>query len=83
MDGATFAPGSDRSIRIFISSTFRDMHAERELRVKRVFPELRQLRAERFVTLTEVDARWGITEGQAAEGRVLPLDAPCPANGAG
>jgi len=30
-------------IRVFVSSTFADMHAEREELVKRVFPELRKL----------------------------------------
>ncbi len=65
--------GKDRVIRVFISSTFRDMHLERELLVKQVFPELRRLCAERFVTFTEVDLRWGITEEQAAEGKVLPI----------
>lgn len=63
----------DRVIRVFISSTFRDMHEERELLVKQVFPDLRRICAERFVTFTEVDLRWGITEEQAAEGKVLPL----------
>ncbi len=65
--------GKDRVIRVFISSTFRDMNRERELLVKQVFPELRRLCAERFVTFTEVDLRWGITEEQAAEGKVLPI----------
>jgi nephrocystin-3 len=64
---------ADRQIRVFISSTFRDMQAERELLIKRVFPELRSLCAKRFVTFTEVDLRWGITEEQAAEGKVLPI----------
>ena len=62
-----------RTLRIFISSTFRDMHAERELLVKRVFPDLRRVCADRFVTFTEVDLRWRITEEQAAEGQVLPI----------
>ena len=67
------SPKGDRVIRVFISSTFRDMQAERELLVKQVFPELRRVCAERFVTFTEVDLRWGITEEQAAEGKVLPI----------
>lgn len=46
---------------------------EREHLVKKVFPELRRICAERFVTFTEVDLRWGITEEQAAEGKVLPI----------
>ena len=39
-----------REIRIFISSTFRDMMQERDLLVKKVFPALRQICAKRFVT---------------------------------
>lgn len=62
-----------RQIRVFISSTFRDMMQERDLLVKRVFPELRRKCAQRFVTFTEVDLRWGITEQQAHDGQVLPL----------
>jgi tetratricopeptide (TPR) repeat protein len=75
LDGPGVKPSSEpsRTLRIFISSTFRDMQAERELLIKRVFPELRRLCAERFVTFTEVDLRWGITEEQAAEGQVLPI----------
>jgi nephrocystin-3 len=63
----------DRAIRVFISSTFRDMMRERDLLVKQVFPALRRICAKRFVTFTEVDLRWGITEEQSAEGKVLPL----------
>ncbi len=63
----------DRVIRVFISSTFRDMMRERDLLVKEVFPELRRKCAKRFVTFTEVDLRWGITKAQANEGQVLPL----------
>jgi len=64
---------TDRQIRVFISSTFRDMMRERDLLVKEVFPELRRKCAKRFVIFTEVDLRWGITEEQANEGQVLPL----------
>jgi len=64
---------SNRTIRVFVSSTFKDMHAERELLVKKIFPELRRVCAERFVTFTEIDLRWGITEEQQAEGKVLPI----------
>lgn len=63
----------ERNIRIFISSTFKDMHREREILVKQVFPELRHICAERFVTLTDIDLRWGITEQQAERGTVLPI----------
>jgi tetratricopeptide (TPR) repeat protein len=63
----------ERSIRVFVSSTFRDMAAERELLTKRVFPEIRHVCEERGVAFSEVDLRWGVTDEQAAEGEVLPI----------
>jgi tetratricopeptide (TPR) repeat protein/GTPase SAR1 family protein len=62
-----------REVRVFISSTFRDMMQEREVLVKKVFPQLRKLCSERFVAFSEVDLRWGITDEQRDEGKVLPL----------
>jgi tetratricopeptide (TPR) repeat protein len=64
---------SERVVRPFVSSTFRDMHAERDEFVKRVFPRLRKLCESRQVTWGEVDLRWGVTDEQRAEGRVLPI----------
>jgi hypothetical protein len=61
----------DRVIRVFVSSTFADMHAEREELVKRVFPELRKLCEARGVTWGEVDLRWGIPDER--QGEVLPI----------
>jgi len=63
----------DRIIRVFISSTFRDMMEERDILIKKIFPQLRKLCEERAVTWIEVDLRWGITDEQKAEGKVLPL----------
>ncbi|HEU4887070.1 MAG TPA: DUF4062 domain-containing protein, partial [Thermoanaerobaculia bacterium] len=61
------------AIRVFISSTFSDMHEEREELIKRVFPRLRTLCAQRGASLQEVDLRWGITGDQAERGEVLPI----------
>ena len=63
----------DRAIRVFVSSTFRDMQAERDELVKRVFPLLRRRCEQRGVAWSEVDLRWGVTDEQAAEGEVLPI----------
>jgi preprotein translocase subunit SecA/nephrocystin-3 len=41
---------NDRQIRVFISSTFRDMQAERDHLVKFIFPQLRKLCESRGVT---------------------------------
>jgi hypothetical protein len=62
-----------RVVRVFVSSTFRDMQAEREELVKRVFPELRRLCDARGVVWGEVDLRWGIPDEAAAEHGVLPI----------
>mgnify|MGYP006277686469 CR=1 FL=1 len=62
-----------RQIRVFISSTFRDMKKERDELVKYVFPELRMICEDRHVVWGEVDLRWGVTDEQAAEGKVLPV----------
>jgi nephrocystin-3 len=60
-------------IRVFISSTFRDMVDEREQLAKRVFPALRKLCESRGVVWGEVDLRWGITQEQSERGEVLPI----------
>ena len=64
---------SHRSIRLFLSSTFRDFGEERDLLVKRVFPALRAKLKDRFVELVDVDLRWGITAAEAERGEVLPI----------
>ena len=63
---------SNRTVRVFISSTFRDMQEERDYLVKFVFPELRKRCRERQVEFVEVDLRWGITDKQAERGETLP-----------
>lgn len=62
-----------RVIRVFVSSTFRDMQTERDELVKFIFPQLRKRCEGRAVTWGEVDLRWGITHEQTAEGKVLPI----------
>jgi tetratricopeptide (TPR) repeat protein len=58
-------------LRVFISSTFRDLQEEREHLVKKVFPEIRALCRERGITFTEVDLRWGLTEEEGTLGRII------------
>ena len=63
----------NRQIRVFISSTFRDMQDERNYLMKHTFPKLRELAAERDVTLTQLDLRWGITEEESKSGKVVEI----------
>jgi tetratricopeptide (TPR) repeat protein len=67
---ATSPPGE---IRVFISSTFRDLQAEREHLIKHVFPQLRRLCSERGVGFTEIDLRWGITDEESRQGKVIKI----------
>lgn len=60
-------------MRVFVSSTFRDMQLEREELIKRIFPEVRRICERRGVAWSEVDLRWGVTDEQKAEGAVLPI----------
>jgi Tfp pilus assembly protein PilF len=62
-----------KTVRVFISSTFRDMHAERDHLVKVVFPELHERMAGRHLNLVDIDLRWGITEQQAEQGKALEI----------
>jgi tetratricopeptide (TPR) repeat protein len=64
---------TNRNIRVFISSTFRDMSDEREAIMKKAIPELQKLAKQRGVFLTAVDLRWGITSDQTNEGNTMNI----------
>lgn len=63
----------NRQIRIFISSTFRDMQPERDYLIGKVFPKLKHYCQERDVTLIELDLRWGISEEESKQGKVAEI----------
>lgn len=66
-------PHATREIRVFLSSTFRDMEHEREYLMTRVFPRFRKLCLQREVVFTEIDLRWGITQEAANNGRTVQI----------
>jgi hypothetical protein len=61
------------TVRVFISSTFSDMHAERDHLVKVVFPSLREKLEKYRVHLVDIDLRWGVTKEQSDDDRALDL----------
>lgn len=71
-DAAPSGPGS-RRIRVFVSSTFRDMVEDRDALMTHAWPELRRFCREREVELVEVDLRWGIAEEQSTRRETLKL----------
>ena len=66
------SPLESRSIRVFLSSTFRDMQAERDALVK-LFNRLAAVAARRDVSVSVVDLRWGVTEDAARNGQVVSI----------
>ncbi|KAL1280682.1 hypothetical protein QQF64_015282 [Cirrhinus molitorella] len=66
-----------KGVRVFISSTFRDMHAERDVLVRSVFPELRRRAAPHYLYLQEVELRWGVTEEESNRAVELCLSEVC------
>jgi hypothetical protein len=62
-----------QTVRVFISSTFRDMHVERDHLVKVVFPRLRQWCEQRRLHLVDIDLRWGVTKEDADNGKATEI----------
>ena len=61
----------NREVRVFISSTFRDMEAERDYLNAIIFPQVTQYCAKRFIRFIPIDLRWGIPEENSRNGLVL------------
>jgi hypothetical protein len=55
-------PHQARTFRVFVSSTFSDLKAERNALQERVFPRLRKLAAEHGSRFQAIDLRWGVSE---------------------
>ena len=62
----------NREVRIFLSSTFSDMEAERSALV-RSFDKLKLEANRRDVCLSLLDLRWGVTDEEARTGKVLSV----------
>jgi hypothetical protein len=60
-------------IRLFISSTFRDLEPEREALRRGVYPIVRHACEKRGFAFFETDLRWGVTSAEAEAGRILPI----------
>lgn len=67
------SPFKMKTVRVFISSTFNDMHGERNLLTRFIFPKLRKWAEKRGIHLYEVDLRWGIPKEEAKTFRNLEI----------
>ncbi|MES3020289.1 MAG: DUF4062 domain-containing protein [Pseudomonadota bacterium] len=60
-------------MRVFLSSTFRDMAVERTHLIRTVFPRLKRLAQQHGITLQEIDLRWGVTTEQVERGETVAI----------
>eukprot|EP00457_Paulinella_chromatophora_P000496 gb/GEZN01000496.1/.p1 GENE.gb/GEZN01000496.1/~~gb/GEZN01000496.1/.p1 ORF type:complete len:1402 (+),score=195.44 gb/GEZN01000496.1/:39-4244(+) len=67
-------PGRWRTVRIFISSTFVDMHGERDCLIHEVFPEINNLVKSLYIRVIPVDLRWGVSQEETATIQTTCLD---------
>ena len=66
-------PGSVPVFRVFVSSTFVDLAAERRALHKRVFPELQRLCDVLGAQFQVIDLRWGVTAEASLDQRTVAL----------
>ena len=66
-------PQSSRTFRVFVSSTFSDLEAERNALQKQVFPRLRDLAAEHGCHFQAIDLRWGVSEEASLDQQAMQI----------
>jgi hypothetical protein len=66
-------PASRRTVRLFVSSTFSDMKAERDLLQREVFPRVRQLCSAKGLRFQAIDLRWGVSEEAGLHNRTMRI----------
>jgi hypothetical protein len=62
-----------KTVRVFISSTFRDMHAKRDNLVRLVLPRLRELGLADELWFQAFDLRWCVAERTGQDDRTMRL----------
>ncbi len=66
-------PTATRTFRVFISSTFEDLKAERDALRRNVFPRLRSLCEEHGARFEAIDLRWGVREEAALNQKTMEI----------
>ena len=65
--------GANRTFRIFVSSTFSDLKAERNILQEKVFPELQKLCEAHQCRFQAIDLRWGVSEEAALDQQTMNI----------
>ena len=64
---------NSRTFRIFVSSTFSDLKAERNALQEHVFPRLRELCQRHGASFQAIDLRWGVSEEAALDQQTMRI----------
>jgi len=64
---------TNRTFRVFVSSTFSDLVAERNALQERVFPRLRELAAAHGYRFQAIDLRWGVSDEASLDQQALNI----------
>ena len=64
---------NNRTFRIFVSSTFSDLVAERNALREHVFPRLRELCQRHGASFQAIDLRWGVSEEAALDQQTMRI----------
>jgi hypothetical protein len=66
-------PGAVKTFRVFVSSTFTDMRAERRILQEQVFPRLKALCERKGASFQDVDLRWGVNEEAQLDQKTMDI----------
>jgi hypothetical protein len=66
-------PTATRTFRVFVSSTFEDLQAERDVLQRDVFPKLRKLCEENGARFQAIDLRWGVRDEAALDQQTMEI----------
>ena len=66
-------PSTKKTFRLFVSSTFSDMGAERGILQRDVFPELKSFCQARGADFQAIDLRWGVSEETQLDQKTMRL----------
>lgn len=64
---------TSRTFRVFVSSTFSDLEAERNALQKEVFPRLRSLAESKLCRFQAIDLRWGVSEEASLDQQAMSI----------
>jgi len=66
-------PTATRTFRVFVSSTFEDLKAERDALQREVFPRLRKLCEANNARFQAIDLRWGVRDEAALDQQTMEI----------